>query len=214
MSMPPPRTPQSRSRAIGRVAGQGERSERERTGGFVLIAAMVILMWLVETIDIVAGDLDGAGIHPRDPEGLVGIAASPFLHSGFAHLIGNTIPFVVLGAAIAVGGLARTLAVVGIVAGVGGLGTWLTAPSNTIVIGASGLVFGFATYLVARGAYSRTPWHIAGGLVVLVIYGSTLLTGLVPTPGVSWQGHLFGAIGGVVAARVLHRARRPAAAPV
>jgi len=190
------------------------RPERERTGGFAVIGAMVILMWLVETIDIVAGDLDGAGIQPRDAEGLAGIAASPFLHSGFAHLIGNTIPFLVLGAAIAAGGLMRTLAVVGIVAVVGGLGTWLTAPSNTVVIGASGLVFGFATYLVARGAYSRSPWHIVGGLVVLVIYGSTLLTGLVPTPGISWQGHLFGAVGGLVAARVLHRARRPAASPV
>jgi len=191
-----------------------QRSDRERTGGFVLIVAMVLLMWLVETIDVVAGDLDGAGIHPRDPEGLVGIAASPFLHSGFAHLIGNTIPFVVLGLAIAVGGLVRTLVVVGIVAFVGGLGTWLTAPSNTVVIGASGLVFGFATYLVARGAYSRSPLHIAGGLIVIVVYGSTLLTGLVPTPGISWQGHLFGALGGLIAARVLHRARRPAAAPV
>ncbi len=189
-------------------------SERERTGGYVVIAAMTILMWLVETIDIVAGDLDGAGIQPRDAEGLAGIAASPFLHSGFGHLIGNTIPFLVLGAAIAAGGLMRTLAVVGIVAVVGGLGTWLTAPSNTVVIGASGLVFGFATYLVARGAYSRSPWLIVGGLVVLVIYGSTLLTGLVPTPGISWQGHLFGAVGGLVAARVLHRARRPAAAAV
>ncbi len=182
-------------------------SERERTGGYVVIAAMTILMWLVETIDVAAGDLDNAGIHPRDAEGLTGIAASPFLHAGFGHLIGNTIPFLVLGLAIAVGGLMRTLAVVGIVAVVGGLGTWLTAPSNTVVIGASGLVFGFATYLVARGAYSRTPWHIAGGLVVLVIYGSTLLVGLVPTPGVSWQGHLFGGVGGLVAARALHRAR-------
>jgi membrane associated rhomboid family serine protease len=190
-----------------------ERPERERTGGFVVIAAMVILMWLTETIDIVAGDLDSAGIHPRDPEGLVGIAASPFLHAGFGHLIGNTLPFLVLGAAIAVGGLVRTLAVVGTVALVGGLGTWLTAPSNTVVIGASGLVFGFATYLVARGAYTRTPWHIAGGLVVLLIYGSTLLVGLVPTPGVSWQGHLFGAIGGLMAARLLHRARPRAPDP-
>ena len=189
-------------------------SERERTGGFFVIAAMVILMWLVETIDVAAGDLDGAGIHPRDAEGLAGIAASPFLHAGFGHLIGNSIPFLVLGLAIAVGGLVRTLAVVGIVAAIGGVGTWLTAPSNTVVIGASGLVFGFATYLVARGAYSRSPLHIAGGLIVIVIYGSTLLTGLVPTPGISWQGHLFGAVGGLVAARVLHPARRPAAAPL
>jgi membrane associated rhomboid family serine protease len=213
MFEPEPRIPQSPGHAA-RPPGRAARSERERTGGFAVIVAMVVLMWLVETIDIVAGDLDGAGIHPRDPEGLVGVAASPFLHSGFAHLIGNTIPFLVLGLAIAVGGLVRTLAVVGIVAAVGGVGTWLTAPSNTVVIGASGLVFGFATYLVARGAYSRSPLHIAGGLVVIVIYGSTLLTGLVPTPGISWQGHLFGAIGGLVAARVLHRARRPGAAPV
>src|SRR5215211_2486551 len=187
--------------------------QRDRTGGFVFVAAMAALMWAVETIDLVAGDLDSAGIRPRDPEGLVGIATSPFLHAGFGHLIGNTIPFLVLGAAIAVGGLARTLAVTGIVLLVGGLGTWLTAPSGTVVIGASGLVFGYATYLVARGAYSRMPLHFAGGLAVLVIYGSTLLVGLVPTPGVSWQGHLFGAVGGLVAARTMHRARAKVAAP-
>ena len=81
------------------------------------------------------------------------------------------------------------------------------------MIGASGLVFGYATYLVARGAYSRTPLHFVGGLAVLAIYGSTLLVGLVPTPGISWQGHLFGAIGGVVAARVVHRSRARSAAP-
>ena len=193
--------------------GTPQRSERERTGGFLLIGAMVVLMWAVETVDIVAGDLDSAGIHPRDPEGLTGIVASPFLHAGFGHLIGNTIPFLVLGAAIAVGGLMRTLLVTAIVATVGGLGTWLTAPSNTVVIGASGLVFGYATYLVARGAYSRLPLHVIGGLVVLVIYGSTLLVGLVPTPGVSWQGHLFGAVGGVVAARVVYRSRARIADP-
>src|SRR5215217_6530433 len=187
--------------------------DRDRTGGFVFVAAMAALMWAVETVDLVAGDLDSAGIRPRDPEGLVGIATSPFLHGGFGHLIGNTIPFLILGAAIAIGGLMRTLVVTGIVAGVGGLGTWLTAPSNTVVIGASGLVFGFATYLVARGAYSRMPLHFAGGLVVLAIYGSTLMVGLVPTPGVSWQGHLFGALGGLVAARTVHRARAKVAAP-
>ena len=189
------------------------RTERERTGGFIVIAAMAIVMWTVEVVDIVAGDLDSAGIQPRDADGLPGIVVSPFLHSGFGHLIGNTIPFLVLGAAIAVGGLMRTLLVTGIVAVVGGVGTWLTAPSNTVVIGASGLVFGFATYLVARGAYSRMPLHFIGGLVVLVIYGSTLLVGLVPTPGVSWQGHLFGAVGGVVAARVVHRSHATVADP-
>ena len=184
--------------------------EQERTGGFILIAAMVAVMWLVEVYDAVGGDPDSAGIRPRDPDGLVGVPLTPFLHGSWGHLIGNTIPFVILGAAIAIGGLVRVAIVSGIVIVVGGLGTWLTAPSNTIHIGASGMVFGFAAYLIARGAYTRTAWHILGGLAVLAIYGATLISGFVPTPGVSWQGHLFGAVGGVVAARFLHRGRAPA----
>ena len=91
------------------------------------------------------------------------------------------------------------------VVGVGGLGTWLIAPSHTVHIGASGVVFGYAAYLVARGIYSRSLGQIAIGLVVLAIWGTTLLQGLVPEDGISWQGHLFGALGGILAARVLHR---------
>ena len=75
-------------------------------------------------------------------------------------------------------------------------------------IGASGVVFGFATYLVARGIFSRRPLHFAVGLAVLAIYGTTLLFALVPTPGISWQGHLFGAIGGIIAARVIYATTR------
>jgi membrane associated rhomboid family serine protease len=177
----------------------------ERSRGMALVIGMVALMWLVEAVDVVAGDLDSAGIRPRDADGLPGIVVSPFLHGGFGHLLGNTVPFLVLGVAIAIGGLIRVAAVSAIVALIGGVGTWLTAPEGTVHIGASGLVFGFATYLVARGAYSRRPLHLLGGLLVLAVYGTTLLFGLVPTPGVSWQGHLFGAIGGVVAARALHK---------
>jgi membrane associated rhomboid family serine protease len=92
-----------------------------------------------------------------------------------------------------------------IVALVGGIGTWLVAPANTVHIGASGIVFGFAAYLVARGVYSRSMMQIALGVVVLAVWGTTLLRGLVPEDGISWQGHLFGAIGGVLAARLLHR---------
>ena len=92
-----------------------------------------------------------------------------------------------------------------IVALVGGLGTWLLAPANTVHIGASGIVFGYAGYLVARGVFSRSVAQIALGVVVLAVWGTTLLRGLVPETGISWQGHLFGAIGGVLAARLLHR---------
>ena len=182
-------------------------NERDRTGGYILVAAMAAVMWLVEVYDAAGGDPDSAGIRPRDPDGLVGVAVSPFLHGSWGHLIGNTIPFLILGFGIAIGGLARVAAVTGIVAAVGGLGTWLTAPSNSLVIGASGVIFGYATYLIARGVYTRRGLHLVGGLVVLAVYGTTLLFGLVPTPGVSWQAHLFGAVGGVVAARVLHRNR-------
>ncbi len=99
----------------------------------------------------------------------------------------------------------RVAVVTVIVALVGGLGTWLVAPANTVHIGASGIVFGYAAYLVARGAYSRSLLQIGLGLVVLVVWGTTLLRGLVPEDGISWQGHLFGAVGGVIAARMLHR---------
>jgi membrane associated rhomboid family serine protease len=184
----------------------------ERTGGLMLVAAMVVLMWLVETVDLLTGNLDSLGIEPREIEGLTGIPLAPFLHGGFGHLIGNTVPFVALGAVIALSGLARVAAVTAIVALVGGLGTWLVGPAGTVHIGASGLVFGFASYLLVRGFFSRRPLHLIVGVAVLLVYGTTLLFGFVPTPGVSWQGHLFGAIGGVLAARVLHARRdRPVA---
>ena len=180
----------------------------DRRRGLILVGAMVAVMWALEIVDVAGGDLDTNGIHPRDVDTLPDIAFAPFLHAGFGHLIGNTIPFLVLGATVALGGLARTAAVVAIVALIGGLGTWLLGPEGTNHIGASGLVFGFAAYLVARGAFSRRLVHVAIGLLVLAIYGTTLLFGLVPHPGISWQGHLFGGIGGVVAARALDRTRR------
>ena len=174
----------------------------------MLLASLAAVMWVAEVADAIAFDLDRHGIAPRHVDGLDGIVWAPFLHGGFGHLVGNTVPFVLLGAAIALSGLARIAAVTAIVAVVGGLGTWLAGPENTVHIGASGIVFGYAAYLVSRFVWSRRGLDLAIGLVVVAVYGTTLLVGLVPTPGVSWQGHLFGAIGGVVAARVVHRSAR------
>ncbi len=101
----------------------------------------------------------------------------------------------------------RVAATTAIVALVAGLGTWLIAPSGSDHIGASGVVFGYAAYLIARGIFSRRLVHLALGLVVIAIYGTTLLFSVVPQDGISWQGHLFGAIGGVLASRVLTRPR-------
>jgi membrane associated rhomboid family serine protease len=181
----------------------------DRVRGLVFVAAMVAVMWVVETLDAAGAHLDSNGIHPRDPGTLPDIAFAPFLHAGWGHLIGNTVPFLLLGGAIALSGLARTAAVTVIVAVVGGLGTWLIGPANTNHIGASSLVFGFAAYLIARGAFSHRPLHLVAGLAVIAVYGATLAFSLVPHPGISWQGHLFGAIGGVVAARMLDRKRPP-----
>jgi membrane associated rhomboid family serine protease len=186
------------------------RTDREH--GLIFVAAMAGLMWVAEIVDTALnGDLDQYGIEPRDGDGLVGIATAPFLHAGFGHLIGNTIPFLILGAAIALSGLSRILWATVIIAIVAGLGTWLVAPAGTEHIGASGVVFGYATYLMARGLFSRSLVHLVVGAVVLVIYGSTLLFSLIPRDGISWQGHLFGGIGGVIAAWALE-ARRPAPA--
>jgi membrane associated rhomboid family serine protease len=178
-----------------------------RKDGLLLVAALVALMWTVEVADLVLGDIDSYGIQPREPDGLVGVVTSPFLHGGFGHLLGNTVPFLVLGAAIALGGVVRVALVTVVIALVAGVGTWLTAADGTVHIGASGIVFGYATYLLARGLWTRQALHLAAAALVVLVWGTTLLLGLVPTPGVSWQAHLFGAIGGVVAARALHRGR-------
>ena len=175
----------------------------------MLVPAMAGLMWLLELADAVVGTvLDANGIQPREPEGLVGVVTMPFLHGDLAHLMSNTIPFLVMGIAIALGGLLRVLGVTLIVMLVGGIGTWLAAPENTNHIGASGVVFGYAAYLVARGLFSGKLVHLGVGLVVIAVYGTTLLFGLLPSDGISWQGHLFGALGGAVAARLLDRRRR------
>ncbi len=167
---------------------------------------MVALMWIEEVVDTaLSGRLDRFGIKPRQVDGLDGIVFSPFLHSGFSHLIANTVPFLVLGGIIALGSATQFLQVTLIVALIGGAGTWLTGGSHTVVIGASGLVFGYLLCLLTRGIFARRFSYILGGVVVLVLYGG-VLWGVLPTAsGVSWQGHLFGAVGGVVAASAVYR---------
>jgi membrane associated rhomboid family serine protease len=183
-------------------------SRDSRRDGFLVVAGMAALMWLLEIVDAIAGgDLDGWGIRPHDPDRLIGVVTAPFLHAGFGHLISNTVPFLVLGFAIALNGAARVLAVTGIVMLVGGLGTWLVGSENSVHIGASGVVFGYAAYLVSRGVFNRSALELAMGAVVVAVWGSALLSGLLPQDGISWQGHLFGGIGGVVAAAALRRDR-------
>lgn len=192
---------------------QGRRrlsvKSQQRVEGVRLLAAIVAVMWIVEIINTIDSNrLDQDGIYARSVSHLWGILTAPFIHASFAHLIANTIPFVFLGLIIALRGAARLALVTAIVIVLGGLGTWLISPAGIPTVGASGVVFGYAAYLLARGFFDRSLLEILTGLVVGVIWGGALLASLVPHHnGVSWQGHLCGAIAGVIAAWLLRRDR-------
>jgi membrane associated rhomboid family serine protease len=172
--------------------------------GIKLLVVLVGLMWLSEVVDTALhGRLDQYGIVAREPDGLFGILTAPFLHLGFGHLISNTLPLVTLGTLIAISGARRLFSVTAIVVTIGGLGTWLVSPPHSITIGASGLVFGYAAYLITRGIFNRRIGQVLVGVVVVLVWGSALLGGLLPQDGISWQGHLFGGIAGILAAWVL-----------
>jgi membrane associated rhomboid family serine protease len=174
--------------------------------GIGLLAAIVAVMWVLEVVNSLdSGALARDGIYPRNLGRLWGILTAPFLHFGFGHLIANTVPLVFLGVIIALRGAARVAFVTAVVILVGGLGTWLIAPSGSDTVGASGIVFGYATYLLTRGVFDRSAVELLIGAVVAVVWGGALLSSLIPRYGISWQGHLCGGIGGVIAAWLLAR---------
>ena len=179
----------------------------------VLVAARVIggallLMWAVELLDTFAFNdgLQRHGIEPRQVNGLEGVLFSPLLHAGWSHIISNSIPFVVLGGLVMLSGLRKWLWVTAIVTIGAGLATWLFARSGNH-IGASILVFGYFGFLLGSGWFERSIRAIGIAAVVAFLYGG-LIFGVIPHgSGVSWEGHLFGAIAGVGAAGVLSNRR-------
>ena len=202
--------PSARSARSARPAAASVRRwvspdrRRESLQGLALLLGFVAFKWLLAVINPLDGNgLDGDGIYPRNVDRLWGILTAPFLHVSFAHLIDNTIPFVFMGVIIALRGAWRLALVTLIVILVGGVGTWLVAPGGTVTVGASGVVFGYATYLFTRGLFDRSWLEILTGIVVGVIWGGALASSIVPHNGISWQGHVCGAVGGVVAAWLL-----------
>jgi len=183
---------------------------RQPIEGLILLVGIVGLMWIIEAINSLDhGGLDGGGIYPRNVDHIWAIFTAPFLHENFSpHLVDNTIPLLFMGAIIALRGAARLLRVTLIVIVIGGLGTWLIAPAGTNTIGASGLVFGYATYLFARGVFDRNILEVLTGVVVGVVWGGALVASIVPHAGISWQAHVCGAVAGVVAAWWLAGRRR------
>jgi membrane associated rhomboid family serine protease len=172
----------------------------------LLMLLLLVGLWVLEFLDQLSGnELDQFGIHAQDVDGLPEILTAPFLHAGWDHLISNSLPFYVLGFLVLLSGLARWLASSLIIIAISGMTAWLFTPPNTIILGASGLIFGWLTYLLARGIWSRRPAQVVVAVLVLVVYGG-LIWGILPsTAGVSWQAHLGGAVGGVLAAWLLHR---------
>jgi membrane associated rhomboid family serine protease len=179
--------------------------------GLMVLGGLVAIMWVVEAANSLDSNRlsNGDGIYARNLDHIWGIFTAPFLHFSWQHLIANTVPFAFMGAIIAFQGARRLVQVTLIVIVVGGLGTWLVAPSGSDTAGASGVVFGYATYLFARGFFNRSLLELLAGLVVGVVWGSALLSSIVPHYGVSWQGHACGAIAGVIAAYALRRQRQP-----
>ncbi len=175
-----------------------------------MIPVVVLLgvMWLLEILDAaLPGDLDQFGIESRDVDGLTGVAASPFLHADFAHLMANTVPFLILGSIVALRNPRRFWPIVITITVVGGFAVWLLGPTNTATIGASGVVFGFLTYLITAGILTRHWLDVVIAVGVLFVYGGILI-GALPfgvSSGVSWLAHLTGAAAGVLAAFLFAR---------
>ncbi len=176
------------------------------------LGAAVGSIWLVRIVDFLVpggGSFAGHGIVPRTWYGMEGIPVAPLIHSSLSHLVANTIPFVILGALVLLRGVFEFAFVVLTTALVAGAGTWLFGTPNTEHVGASGVVFGLFGYLLFRMLFDRRLSSVIITLLVAVLYGAAMLRSLIPSESISWSGHFFGFLAGVLAARV----RYPGASP-
>lgn len=166
----------------------------------IVIGSFTVLLYVLEIVDAaMSGRLDQFGIQPRTVGGLDGILWAPLLHHGWAHLFANTLPVLVFGFLAMAGGIGQWVAVTLTIWLFSGIGVWLIGADGT-TIGASGLAFGWLAFLLVRGIFNRAFGQIMVAVVLFLYWGSTLLGVLPGNPGVSWQAHLFGAIGGILAA--------------
>ncbi|MDP7555457.1 MAG: rhomboid family intramembrane serine protease [Nitrospinota bacterium] len=161
-----------------------------------------LMIWAIELVNMFVGhQLNRFGILPRTLYGLIGIPLSPFLHGGIWHTLLNTVPFVVLGGLIITRGIGEFLEVSLFIILVGGGCLWLFGRASYHV-GASGLIFGYFGFIVARGWFDKSISSIVVAFITLFLYGG-ILWGLLPVfPHVSWEGHLFGLIAGILGARL------------
>lgn len=175
-----------------------------------ILTISIAIFWILEILDffIFRGSLDRYGIQPQAWIGLRGIIFAPFLHGGFAHLVANTVPFIILGWLTMIQETSDFI-IVSLISGiVGGMGVWLFAPPNSIHIGASILIYGYLGFLLFRGWFQKNIPSIVLSIIVFFLYGG-YVWGILPSQmGVSWQGHLFGFLGGVIAARAIAKEKK------
>lgn len=176
----------------------------------IVVGGFAVLLYLIEFADrLLPADLEMNGIIPRSVDGLDGIIWSPLLHGEWAHLIGNSVPLLVFAFLAMANGLSQWIMVTATIWLVSGIGVWLTSPEGTVTIGASGLCFGWLLFLLVRGLFNRSILQLCVAAVLFAYWGTTLLGVLPGDTGISWQGHLFGAIGGVLAAWAAAVADKP-----
>lgn len=176
-----------------------------------ILAFVVSLFWIVFIVNqfIFNRSLNVFGILPKQLIGLRGILFAPFLHGSFYHLISNTVPFIILGWLVMIRDIKDFYFVSAISSLVAGLGTWLIGSSYSVHIGASGVIFGYFGYLLFRGYFERSFVAIAISVMIAATYGG-LIWGVLPTRSyISWEGHLFGFIGGAIAAKLLSPPQNP-----
>ena len=192
------------------ISDRARVAARNLRGQLLIIGGFVVIIWLVEFADWLIFDeaLDAYGVQPRTITGLRGIFFMPFLHRGFGHLLANTIPIIILGWLVMIRRTADIFIVAIVTILVGGLGVWLLGGSNSVHVGASGLIFGFFGFLLARAYFERSRSAIALALVVFLLYGGIIWGVLPGQNGISWQGHLFGFVGGILAAYLLSARRK------
>ena len=160
---------------------------------------MVALAWGLEIIDSLLGQpLNHFGVRPRHWFGLIGIPLMPWLHGGIGHLVSNTVPFLILGSIVLAAEGRRFVSSSALIVLLSGLGTWLIGGVNEIHIGASGLVYGYFGYVMARAWGERRFLWILVGVFVALSHGG-MIFGLFPQIGtmMSWQGHLCGFLSGI-----------------
>jgi len=176
---------------------------------FVTMCAVILGLFLIEALNVgVDGRLDTAGgLVPHHLSGLDGVLFSPFLHASWDHLYGNAVPLILVGTFALAGGTVRFIWSTFVIMLVSGLGVWFIGDPDSVVVGASGVIFGYLGLLFARGFVERSWWNLGVAAFIGLLYWYQLYNILPTDQPISWQGHLLGLLGGLISAILFRRKR-------